>query len=468
MLGTTAFRIAAMAVAAFVLVSAAIAATLVWQTNRIVTAQVLDELRHEAQLLRKTEASGGAKALREAVELRSTPPARGLYRLSDASGHKIAGNLSRFPPEIDPRVGGVFRYAAEGSSAAAPLRLAAAVAEEIDGALLIVGRDVEDQRAFADRIRAIFLWGFALLAIATLAGGLAAARMVLRRIEGIAATSRSIMAGDLSRRMTLSGNGDEFDDLSESLNAMLERIEQLMASLREVSDNIAHDLKTPLNRLRNKAEAALRDSRGTVAYREGLERTIEEADALISTFNALLLIARLEAGAVDETATEFDVALLVRDAAELYEPVAEEAGIALECHAEPPLMMTANRQLITQAVANLIDNAIKYGQRADARTGDPHRVLVRVEEQNGQVLICVADNGPGIGEKDRERVLKRFVRLEESRTRPGTGLGLSLVAAVARLHGGTIRLEDNRPGLRAVLVLPYRRPGAAQGATVRG
>lgn len=468
MLGTTAFRLAAMAVAAFVLVSAAIAAALVWQTNRIVTEQVLDELKDEAQLLRRTAASGGPKALQEAVALRSTPPARGLYRLSDASGHKLAGNLSRFPPEIDPRIGGVFRYAAEGTSGEEPLRLAAAVAEEIDGTLLVVGRDVEDQRAFADRIRKIFLWGFAFLSLATLAGGLAAARMVLRRIEGIAATSRSFMAGDLSRRMPLTGNGDEFDDLSESLNAMLERIEQLMASLREVSDNIAHDLKTPLSRLRNKAEAALRDSRGAEAYRDGLERTIEEADGLISTFNALLLIARLEAGAVDETATAFDVAGLVRDAAELYEPVAEEAGMALECLAQGPLVITANRQLITQAVANLIDNAIKYGRRSEAAAGKPHKVTVRVAEEGGQVLISVADDGPGISEKDRERVLKRFVRLEESRTRPGTGLGLSLVAAVARLHGGAIRLEDNDPGLRAVLVLPNRGSGTAQGAAVRG
>ncbi len=254
--------------------------------------------------------------------------------------------------------------------------------------------------------------------------------------------------------MPVKGDGDEFDELSESLNAMLERIEQLMGSLREVSDNIAHDLKTPLNRLRNKAEAALRDARGGEAYREGLERTIEEADGLISTFNALLLIARLEAGAVDETAAEFDLAALVRDVAELYEPVAEEAGMSLDVSRPGKASkIVANRHLVGQAVANLIDNAIKYGQRAEAAKA-AGAIAVDVCRRVVQVEIAVGDRGPGISEKDRERVLKRFVRLEESRTRPGTGLGLSLVAAVARLHRGTIRLEDNEPGLRAVLVLP--------------
>jgi signal transduction histidine kinase len=234
---------------------------------------------------------------------------------------------------------------------------------------------------------------------------------------------------------------------------MLERIELLMNSLREVSDNIAHDLKTPLSRLRNRVEAALRDPRGPEAYREGLERTIEEADELIKTFNALLLIARLEAGAVEESAEGFDLGKLVRDVGELYEPVAEEAGQRLEIGVEDGIIVRANRQLVGQAVANLADNAIKYASRAG---GSAHSkcIEVCVKARDGTAEISVADHGPGIAEKDRERALRRFVRLDESRTRPGTGLGLSLVAAVARLHGGTVRLEDNHPGLRAVLALP--------------
>lgn len=457
MLGTSALRLAATTIAAFVLAAAAIVIMLVWQTNRIVTEQVLRELRGEADLLRATAASGGAVALKEAVELRSLPPARGLYRLSDSAGNKIAGNLSRIPPEIDPKVGGVFRYAPDDAPEedGGDLRLAAAVAGDVGGSQLIVARDVNDQKAFADRIRRIFLLGFGFLSLTALAGSIAAGRQVLSRVEAISATSRSIMAGDLSQRMAITGDGEEFDELSASLNAMLDRIEQLMGSLREVSDNIAHDLKTPLNRLRNKAEAALRDQRGEPAYREGLERIIEEADGLISTFNALLLIARLESGAVDETASEFDVRDLVADVAELYEPVAEEAGMSLGVTPGPPALIRANRHLIGQAVANLIDNAIKYGQPESgaARSG---AIGVDVTARGDVVDICVGDRGPGISAKDRERVLKRFVRLEESRTRPGTGLGLSLVAAVARLHRGTVRLEDNAPGLRVVLSLPCK------------
>jgi signal transduction histidine kinase len=253
--------------------------------------------------------------------------------------------------------------------------------------------------------------------------------------------------------MTIVGTGDEFDVLSTNLNAMLDRSEALMSGLREVSDNIAHDLKTPLSRLRISAESALMDPRGAEAYREGLEHTIDKADELIKTFNALLLVARLEAGVLDENAEAFDVGRLVRDFAELYEPVAEERGMKLVLDVAEGTTIIANRQLIGQAVANLIDNAIKYS----AKTKDPViRITMRADGE--AVEIAVADRGPGIAPDDRERVLRRFVRLEKSRTEPGTGLGLSLVQAVARLHGGGVRLEDNAPGLRVVLRIP-KRPG---------
>ena len=318
---------------------------------------------------------------------------------------------------------------------------------------LVIGRDIEDQRIIADRIRRGVLFGFAVLSLIALGGGALASRMMLKRVETINQTSRSIMAGDLSRRIPLTGSGDEFDDLSAHLNAMIERIELLMTSLREVSDNIAHDLKTPLNRLRNRAEAALIDPRGPDSYRDGLERTIDEADELIKTFNAMLLIARLEAGAFDASKEAFDVGAVVRDATELYEPVAEEAGVALSSDIANGPSIIANRQLVSQAVINLIENALKYGRSSD--TGGS--IAIAVANGGADVEISVADHGPGIAKADRERVLKRFVRLEECRTTPGTGLGLSLVAAVARLHDGRIRLEDNAPGLRAVLVLPVHK-----------
>ena len=275
------------------------------------------------------------------------------------------------------------------------------------------------------------------------------------------------MAGDLSRRIPLNGSGDELDRLSTSLNAMLGRIEELMGALREVSDNIAHDLKTPLNRLRNRAEEALRNPNGVASYRDGLTKTIEEADELIRTFNSLLLIARLEGGAVADSMSPVDPALIIADVAELYEPVAEEAGLRLENSAAKGLRLLANRELVSQAVANLVDNAIKYSAHTKASDGaEPAAITIAMARVDQSVEISVADRGPGVAPQDRQRALQRFVRLEKSRSAPGAGLGLSLVAAVARLHGGSVRLEDNAPGLRAAscrcprLVSPYglRRP----------
>jgi signal transduction histidine kinase len=316
-------------------------------------------------------------------------------------------------------------------------------------------------------VRRVFLYGFGALALAGLAAGLLMSRLLVRRIDGINAAAHEIMAGDLTRRISVDRSGDEIDDLAQNLNAMLERIEQLMGGLREVSDNIAHDLKTPLTRLRSRAEAALRTGGGEDGLRDALARIIEEADELIKTFNALLLIARLEAGAVDDQMDVFDLSDVVRDVTELYEPVAEEAGLSLEAVVAGGPRVRANRQLVGQAVANLIDNAIKYGRPSSAGAdggdgptgGGPIRVAV--SETVDGVEIAVADRGPGIAPEDRARALKRFVRLERSRTRPGTGLGLSLVTAVARIHGGAVRLTEGAPGasppgLKVVVWLPKR------------
>ncbi len=455
-LGTTAFRLAATSMAAFLLGSAVVAALLFWQTNAVLTEQALQTIESEAAALKRVEKNRGPQALIDAVRVRSLPEGPGLYFLADSQGVKLGGNLSRVPPEIagNPQ-GGVFSYDA-GNSERASRRLGVAVPVVLrSGASLLIGRDIEEQRAFASRLKRIVLWSFMGLGLVGLAAGLAVSRMALKRIETITSASRAIMAGNLSERIPRNGSGDELDDLALNLNDMLERIEQLMGGLKEVSDNIAHDLKTPLNRMRNRAEAALRDARGADACREGLEQTIEDADELIKTFNALLLIARLEAGAVEETARSFDLGVLVRDVAELYEPVAEEAGLVLTIEAGSGPTIKANSQLVGQAVANLVDNAIKYGTQSGATTdSELASIAVRVVRGQQGAEISVADHGPGIESGDRDRVLKRFVRLEKSRTRPGTGLGLSLVAAVARLHGGHVRLEDNAPGLRVVLVLP--------------
>lgn len=460
-MATQAFRLAAASAAAFLVVAALIVGTLFWQTNTLLTDHVVEELRGEAAELALEANTSAPDAFAERIRMRSRFAGTSLYHLQDASGSKLAGNLPVSPKEIaDSPTGGVFRYAREGDPSGAE-RLGVAIPVAVGGGLrLVIGRDIEEQLALAARIKRTFLWGFGALALAAVIAGLAVGRTVLRRVELINATTRSIMAGDLARRVAVTGSGDELDELSESLNSMLDRIEQLMNGMREVSDNIAHDLKTPLNRLRNSAEAALRESRGAEGYREGLEETIEKADDLIKTFNALLLIARLEAGVVEESAEVFDLGHLVRDVAELYEPVAEEEGLALAIESSDGIDVRANRQLVGQAVANLVDNAIKYSARAAGEQETDATVSVKVGAGSGVAEISVADRGPGIDAKDRDRALRRFVRLEKSRTQPGTGLGLSLVAAVARLHNGTVRLEDNEPGLRVVVTLPLAAKSA--------
>jgi len=240
-------------------------------------------------------------------------------------------------------------------------------------------------------------------------------RRVLKRIDSVTATSRRIMAGDLSGRLEVTGTGDEFDRLADSLNAMLERIEHLLHGLKDVSDNIAHDLKTPLTRLRNRVEAALNGEPNSEGYRAALETTIEESDRLIQTFNALLMIARVEAGSPDGAMSEVEIGAVIRDVVELYEPLAEEKGIAVSVGPVEAIQLKASRELLGQALANLIDNAIKYAPLCE-EAPRPIAISVSSAREGNDLVVKVADNGIGIAASDRERVLQRFVRLEQSRS----------------------------------------------------
>jgi signal transduction histidine kinase len=470
LLSSTPFRLTLAYMGAFVVAAGLIIGFVAWRANDLLTNKVIETLEAEVTGLREQFQDGGVERLASVIGQRSAQPGSSLYLLIDAGGRKVAGNLNRVPPEFEAaQRGALFNYVRAGEEGARARRHAVGVSLPVPGGLvLIVGRDIEDLHRFAGTMGQLGLWSIALLALLGIGAGLAVSRSVLRRIEAVTETSRTIMAGDLSKRIPLDGSGDELDRLSESLNAMLGRIEELMVALREVSNNIAHDLKTPLNRLRNRAEAALRDPDNPASYRDGLVKTIEEADDLIKTFNSLLLIARLEAGAVAESMEPLDPASVIADVAELYEPVAEEAGLHLDVHTEKGLTLTANRELIGQAIANLVDNAIKYSvddSKTGAATAAPGDIAISLARVGNAIEIAVADRGPGVAPQDRERALQRFVRLEKSRSRPGSGLGLSLVAAVARLHGGTVRLEDNAPGLRAVLMLPLRAAPAKEPAS---
>lgn len=461
-LRTTAFRHSLIFMA---LLGASAAAAMIYiylNTDALLSRRLEQTINTEIQGLAEHYRGRDIASLAETVARRSRGPGNSLYLLTYPNLTYIAGNLGRVPEELlepkDKPIDFLYRQAWREDGRQ---RLARARVFELSGGYrLLVGRDIEDRREFQNVMRAAFIWVLGAMLLVGLGGGWLVSRALLARIDDVSAASRTIMAGDLSQRVPVYGTGDELDRLSENLNAMLERIEQLMTGLREVSDNIAHDLKTPLNRLRNRVEAALRQG-SEAGYREALEATIEEADELIRTFNALLSIARLEAGAVRETMGEVDVSALVADAAELYEPAAEEQGLVLDAHIGEGLRMTGDRQLLGQAVANLIDNAIKYG----GREGGSKRIGISADRSDDRIEIAVSDSGPGIPEAERERVLKRFVRLEQSRSRPGSGLGLSLVAAVARLHGGTVRLEDNEPGLKVLLSLPSSLPEGNGNAT---
>ncbi|MDR3475166.1 MAG: ATP-binding protein [Devosia sp.] len=455
LLRTTTFRLTAMFILIFIVFSVLLLAFITFQSSIVIQRQQAADIDREIQQLEDIELKQGLRAVAIAVDRLAALPGPGIYYLGDINGQMVVGNVNTFPTTVYRDQGvHTFTYArSRPFDTDAPVQGFAMVRSVMlpSGFVLVVGRDVVERRGFTAIIFQGFFFGaLGILVLSILAGALTA-RRVLRRIDAINATSSTIIAGNLSERVPITRRNDEFDGLATNLNAMLDRIEGLMQGLKEVTDNVAHDLKTPLTRLRNKAESALRDGAGPEQQREALEATISESDKLIRTFNALLMIARAEAGAPSGAFADVDVSAVVADVGELYGPVAEDEGITLDIHVTEGIRLRANRELLGQALVNLVDNAMKYGKSV---AGEPGRITVGVRQEAGRVLIEVGDNGPGIAPEDRERVLERFVRLEKSRTEAGSGLGLSLVAAVARLHKGNFRIEDNGPGVRAVIDLP--------------
>ena len=455
---TTAFKLSFAYLVLFAIGAGFVLGTVAWNVKALMDEQIGQTIEAEIGGLAEQYAQGGMRRLVDIVDRRSRVPGSSLYLVTTFAGENIAGNIAALPPGVLDHPG-IVETGYERPGETEPRHRALARIFVLPGGFrLVVGHDLEDREALRHVMSRALLTSLVWLILIGTVGGLFVARRVLRRVDAMSDTARTIMSGDLARRLPVAGTKDELDRLADNLNAMLDRVAELMRGLQEVSDNIAHDLRTPLTRLRNGAEQALRSSSDPAEVRIALEKVIEESDGLIRIFNALLMIARVEAGAARATMSTFDVGEIARDVAELYEPLAEDEEVEFVVAAEEGLIVEGNRELLGQALANLVDNAFKYGA---VRTGEKRPVIeVAAHRVGDRVEIAVADRGPGIPDADRARVLDRFVRLESSRNAPGSGLGLSLVQAVAHLHGGEVRLEDNAPGLRIVLALPAAAPGA--------
>jgi signal transduction histidine kinase len=464
---TTTFKLTLVYLTVFALFAAFLLAYFAWNTRRLVTQQIIATVDAEIVGLADLYQQGGIRRLVYAIDERGSRPGSSLYLLTTAAGEGVTGNIGSLTTGVLDKSGWTeTAYRRIEDSDTSEHHALVRVIQLPGGFRLLVGRDLEERERLHDIILGAGRWSIALVIVLGLAGGFFVTRRVLRRVDAMTETTQTIMQGDLSGRLLVTGTNDELDRLAGNLNTMLERIEALMRGLKEVSDNIAHDLKTPLTRLRNRAEEALRVAEDESQYRAALEKVIEESDALIRTFNALLMIARAESGQARGGMTEFDAAEVARGVGELYEPLADDKGLVLRVEAPDAAPLRGNRELVSQALANLVDNAIKYaspaaggaGVSGAAANGVPSEIVVRAAGEGDRILLTVSDGGPGIPEADRARAVERFVRLEQSRSHPGSGLGLSLAHAVARLHGGELRLEDNRPGLKTTLALPRGGP----------
>ncbi|EKF40657.1 sensor histidine kinase [Nitratireductor indicus] len=460
-LNTTAARLSALYLLLFAVCATFLVIYMTSLSANMLVSQTRDAINEEVRGLDRAYQRGGLPVLVRVMEARARQPGANLYMLADINGRILSGNVESLQPGILDITGWTerpFTYTRYGES---EQRLNGRVEEKHEAMavvfrlpsqfIVLVGRDLGEPEKFRRVMQRALVVTLAIMSLGAFLIWYFVGRRALKRIDRVSAASRRIMAGDLTGRLPISSAGDEFDRLSDNLNKMLDRIAALNEGLRQVSDNIAHDLKTPLTRLRNRAEAALAGKPKTDDYREALERTIAESDQLIRTFNAILMISRLEAGYSAELTTAVDLRAIVDDVEELYEPLAEEEGVTLTASKpEGAVEFQGNRELVGQALSNIVDNAIKYS----SGSGDAPRVELVLERSGDEIRLTVRDNGPGVPEADRDRVTERFVRLEESRTQPGSGLGLSLAKAVMTFHGGRLEFADNNPGLAVAMVFP--------------
>jgi signal transduction histidine kinase len=453
-LRSTSFRLFAWYAAVFGASVAVLLLIVYWITLAAIDQQISDSVEHETELLVELYRGSprgvtGLDRLARAIRLRMADlrGTRRYYLLQDADGIRIAGNLVPMKPNEGQVVlpvsylypGG--RWKADDSP---DVYSVVAHGRMLDkGEFLLVGesrlRVLQAREAIVEALG----WGAAIMLLLAAGGGVALGSGFLRRIEEINRTTRSIMDGDLSKRVPTRSGGDEMDNLATNLNTMLDRIQMLMESVKRISDDIAHDLRTPLSRLRHRLEAA-REKRPVSDVEPVIEQSIAELDAILETFSALLRIAQIEAGARRAAFSEVSLAQIVSTVCETFAPVAEDNGQQIKAVVGRDSTINGDRELLMQMVVNLIENAIRHGSCGI-------EISVILTQEAGTPVLCVVDTGPGIPASERENVFRRFYRLEESRTTQGSGLGLALVKAVADLHGASVELSDNHPGLRVAV-----------------
>lgn len=450
-LKSSTFRLSAIYLLLFALSVGAILAYVYWSTAGLLERQSDETIRADVQALADQYRVRGLVGIVDTIRRRVQDEDESTYLLVAPDGRPIAGNLDLWPSQAQGEHGWIDFTTNSKTKTGVKLHNSRAYYTQLPNDYhLLAGRDVNGIRQLGEIFQRTILGSVFITLALGLVGGFWMSRNFLRRIDSITDASRSIMAGDLAGRMPVSGSGDELDRLGHALNQMLDQIERLMAGMKEVSSNIAHDLRSPLSRMKLRVESALR-SQDCAQYREALVSALDESDRLLQTFNALLSIARTESGQTREGLQRTDASQVLEDVAELYGPIVEDEGGSLDTRIAPDLIVRADRQLLAQAVSNLVDNAAKHGI-AEGEDGAAIRLTAALEGDS--VVIAVEDQGPGIPADQHERVVERFVRLDQSRTKPGNGLGLSLVAGVMKLHGGQLLFEDNAPGLRVKLVLP--------------
>jgi signal transduction histidine kinase len=445
-LRSSALRFALLYALIFGVSALALAIFLWWATAGLLNRQVEAAINADAQGLSERYQEGGLAALVLTIQdrLAQSLDENAIYLLANAQLKPITGNLSVWPGQVSGPDDWFELPVERGSHEA----LARMHRYDLPGGFhLLIGRDVASRAKLRSLLTAGLLWALLLMVVLGSVGAIVIQSLFRRSLADVSETAAAIARGDLSNRVRLSGRGDEFDRLAETINDMLDRIARLMDGVRQVSNAIAHDLRTPITRARARLEDAALHARDAGDLHAAVERATFDLDGIVSVFQGLLRIAEIEVGSRRSAFASLDLYALLSDMQELYGAVAEEQGLEIELLAKPPLPVFGDRDLLQQAVANLVENALKFSP-----PGRP--ILLGAGRLGDKIEIVVADGGCGIPPEDLDRVTERFFRGESARSTPGSGLGLALVQAVMQLHNGSLRLEDNQPGVRAVLSLP--------------